>query len=45
MCLRNFTKIKQRKEKVMGKEICDACTRPVGGDNTRMVGQNWLCPP
>tara|TARA_R100001230_G_C5682824_1_gene190442 strand:- start:2033 stop:2326 length:294 start_codon:yes stop_codon:yes gene_type:complete len=29
----------------MGKENCDACTRPVGGDNTRMVGQNWLCPP
>jgi len=29
----------------MGKEICDACAKPVGGDNTRMVGINWLCPP
>lgn len=27
----------------MGKEICDACLSQVGGDNTRMVGINWLC--
>mgnify|MGYP003135854829 FL=1 len=28
----------------MGKEICDACARPVGGDNTRLVGRDWICP-
>ena len=28
----------------MGKEICDACAKPVGGDNTRLVGKDWICP-
>ena len=30
---------------MMGKENCDACARPVGTDNTRLVGRDWICPP